>query len=185
MDRLSAIREVRKGTSELRLEMELLYQRAERDYSDREPQRSRAVEIFAAVTDQLYEEPGRLIIEVNRSGYRFDVQMPREGSEGVERMSIFAFDQTLAQLWGERVDVPSPTLIHDSTLFDGVDERQRAIAIEYGAAAAERHGFQYITLLNTDELPYNDFSGDFDIWEFERLTLTDSEESGSLLGFRF
>ena len=48
-------------------------------------------------------------------------------------------------------------LIHDSTIFDGVDERQRAEALELAASESQAHGFQYICTLNSDDVPRNEF----------------------------
>ena len=78
-------------------------------------------------------------------------------------------------------------LIHDSTIFDGVDERQIAKALELAASEAQSKGFQYICTLNSDVVPFNDFSEKFRN-EFDRfacIKLTDSTEDGGLLGIRF
>lgn len=58
-------------------------------------------------------------------------------------------------------------LIHDSTIFDGVDPWQHAHALELAAAMAAKHGFQSICTLNTDMVPASDFSPGFD---FEGLS---------------
>lgn len=76
-------------------------------------------------------------------------------------------------------------LIHDSTIFDGVDPRQRAHALELAAAMSEKYGFQYICTLNSDMVPANDFSPDFDFERLIRIRLTDTDAGGSLLGFRY
>jgi uncharacterized protein YydD (DUF2326 family) len=89
----------------------------------------------------------------------------------------------LAQLWAQRA--PSPNiLIHDSTIFDGVDERQRALALELAARESAERGFQYICMLNTDMIPKSLFPPDWDFDSFVRLTLTD-DEGGNLLGMDF
>lgn len=49
-------------------------------------------------------------------------------------------------------------LVHDSHLFDAMDERQIANAIEVGARLSQQHGFQYIITMNSDRIPYHDFS---------------------------
>ena len=45
--------------------------------------------------------------------------------------------------------------------------------------------FQYICTLNTDMVPVSDFSTEFDYESLVRLRLTDTDPSGSLLGFRY
>jgi uncharacterized protein YydD (DUF2326 family) len=89
----------------------------------------------------------------------------------------------LAQLWSPRD--PSPNiLIHDSTLFDGVDERQVALALELAARESERLGFKYICTFNSDMIPSTEFSSGFNFDSFVRLRLTD-DEGGNLLGVSF
>lgn len=75
-------------------------------------------------------------------------------------------------------------LIHDNTIFNGVDERQIAKALELAAREAASTGFQYIVTLNSDQVPYGEFEEGFEE-EFENavvLKLTDATEDGGLLG---
>ncbi len=99
-------------------------------------------------------------------------------------MKVFCYDMTIASLWADKS--PSPKLVvHDSAIFDGVDERQRALALEVAATEAEARQFQYICTLNSDEVPWAEFTPGFDLRAFVRATLTDATVSGSLLGLRF
>ena len=75
--------------------------------------------------------------------------------------------------------------MHDSSLFADVDERQRAQALELAARESIAKGFQYICCLNSDNLPINGFTKDFNIDQYVRLRLTDATEAGGLLGIRF
>ena len=50
---------------------------------------------------------------------------------------------------------------------------------------AAKYGFQYICALNSDMIPMSDFSAGFDFEDLVRLRLTDTDPSGSLLGFRY
>lgn len=76
--------------------------------------------------------------------------------------------------------------VHDSELYDPVDERQKALALKLAAAESERCDCQYIAMLNSDQLPTNDLADiEFDIAPYVRLRLTDTDASGSLLGIRF
>jgi uncharacterized protein YydD (DUF2326 family) len=70
-------------------------------------------------------------------------------------------------------------------LYDGVDSRQVAAALELAAAKSKDLGFQYICTLNSDDVPYSEFTEGFDFDSFIRLTLTDESESSGLLGFRY
>ena len=67
-------------------------------------------------------------------------------------------------------------LIHDSHLFDGVDERKVAKALQLGAAHAERVGFQYIVTMNSDALPEGGFQNNFDVWKYFNKTRLNDEE---------
>jgi uncharacterized protein YydD (DUF2326 family) len=98
-------------------------------------------------------------------------------------MKIFCYDLMLAQLWSQNTSSPH-ILIHDSTIFDGVDERQVALALELSARESERLGFKYICTLNSDEIPSAAFSPEFNFDSFVRLRLTDNE-GGNLLGIDF
>lgn len=99
-------------------------------------------------------------------------------------MKIFCYDLVVATLWSERS--PSPRLlVHDSSLFADVDERQIAAALQLAARVAAKHGFTYICALNSDKVPRTLFEGSFGFDSFVRIQLTDASDSGRLLGRRF
>ena len=100
-------------------------------------------------------------------------------------MQIFCFDLMLAELSHSRDRSPG-FLIHDSHLFDGVDERQVAKALQLGAEHAEKCGFQYIVTMNSDALPTDGFRKNFNINDYViENRLTDATETGGLFGLRF
>jgi uncharacterized protein YydD (DUF2326 family) len=99
-------------------------------------------------------------------------------------MQIFCFDMMLMQLCTNRGIGPR-FLVHDSHLFDGVDERQAAKALQVGAELADALGFQYIVTMNSDDLQKTKSVGfDFDKY-LQDVKLTDAQETGGLFGFRF
>lgn len=172
------------GLSQLKIDQELLQQKARQDYDERRTIRERAIELFNGYTERLYNVPGRLLIDVGPTGFKFDVEIERSGSAGVGNMKVFCYDMTIASLWADRS--PSPKLlVHDSAIFDGVDERQRAIALELAAKEAAAKNYQYICTLNSDEVPNAEFSAGFTLTGYVRAILTDADVSGSLLGIRF
>ncbi|MEP1079329.1 DUF2326 domain-containing protein [Leptolyngbya sp. PL-A3] len=181
--RIDELRKVEEGKSSLRIEKELLKQRTRRDYEERHAQAERAIALFNSNSQALYDAPGTLAINVGSAGFQFNVEIERDRSEGIGKMKIFCYDLMLAQLWSQRELSPN-ILIHDSTLFDGVDERQVALALELAARESERLGFQYICALNSDMVPSTDFSPGFNFKSFVRLRLTD-DEGGNLLGVSF
>jgi uncharacterized protein YydD (DUF2326 family) len=76
-------------------------------------------------------------------------------------------------------------LVHDSHLFDGVDGRQVAKALEVGARTAEQLGFQYIVTMNSDDA-FKETNANFDLNPYILPTrLTDATEDGGLFGIRF
>ncbi len=101
-------------------------------------------------------------------------------------MVIFCFDLTLAVLAHRHGRGPD-FLIHDSHLYDGVDERQIAKSPHPPVAAqvTAEEGLQYIVTINTDSLGVAAQRG-FDPEPYIRSPrLTDEHEAGDLVGFRF
>ncbi|MDE2818765.1 MAG: DUF2326 domain-containing protein [Chloroflexota bacterium] len=171
-------------TSQITIEREQLHLDARIDLEERTSLRQ-AREVFSSNSEALYEAPGRLVVNVDReAGFRFDVDIPRASSVGISKMKVFCYDLMRAELWSQREVGPS-LLIHDSNIFDGVDERQIALAIELAELKTRECGFQYIVCMNSDSIPYQRFSEGFDIDKFVRLRLTDSEPAGRLLGIEF
>jgi uncharacterized protein YydD (DUF2326 family) len=100
-------------------------------------------------------------------------------------MQIFCFDLMLMELSARR-NIGPKFLVHDSHIFDGVDERQIAKALQLGAEKSESLGFQYIVTMNSDAIPKDGFKNGFDINKYIMPTrLTDATEDGGLFGFRF
>ena len=182
--RIENLKRFEAGMSDVRLRRERLLQTARREFEERRHTRETAISLFNANSQALYEAPGNLVLEITDTGFEFDVEIMRSGSQGIENMKIFCYDLMLAQLWAERR--PSAAImIHDSTIFDGVDERQVAKGLELVAREAETRDFQYICALNTDTMPSRDFTSGFDLGRYVRLRLTDESESGGLLGIRY
>lgn len=77
--------------------------------------------------------------------------------------------------------------IHDSTIFDGVDERQIARALTLAHRSTDEYGFQYICMLNSDQVPWKELPAELDDLREEHvaLELTDAGEAGGLFGIRF
>ena len=102
----------------------------------------------------------------------------------IANMEIFCLDLALVQLMTKRVGGPG-FLLHDSHLFDAVDERQIARALLLGGRATTGRGLQYIVTMNSDifdRLPLAE--------EIERskvvlpTRLSNETETGGLFGFR-
>jgi|JI102314A1RNA_FD_contig_51_687640_length_1999_multi_2_in_0_out_0_2 uncharacterized protein YydD (DUF2326 family) len=182
--RIGNLRKVDAGKSQLKIEREQLFQRARRDYDERAEISHRAIKAFNGHSEALYSEPGILVIQVEHAGFKFEVEIPRAKSAGIGNMKVFCYDLTLAELWARRATTPG-LLVHDSFLFDGVDERQIALALQRAAEVSTEKGFQYICTINSDAIPKSEFDSGFDLDQFVRLRLTDATPEGCLLGVRF
>jgi uncharacterized protein YydD (DUF2326 family) len=185
-NRISNFVKFDEGKSSLKIEKEELLQKIRRDYEERNEIIRQAILLFNKNSQALYSEPGTLSIDITDSGYKFKVDIKRERSQGIGYMKTFCYDLMLIELRLKIRDSPG-FLIHDSTIFDGVDGRQIAKAMELAAKESEDKDFQYICAINSDNVPYDDFSIEFKerFENFVRIKLTDAKEDGGLLGFRF
>lgn len=182
--KIGNIKKFEQGKSAIAIEMEILQQQANIDMAERQTQKEKAILLFNANSQALYEVPGTLSIDVAKTGFKYGVVIERSGSHGIGNMKIFCYDLVLAQIWAEK-PVSSGFLIHDSIIFADVDERQKALALELAAKDSERLKFQYICTINSDTIPAKDFSAGFDLNKYVRKTLTDATDDGGLLGVRF
>lgn len=161
----------------------------QRDFEESRPTWEQAIDGFNKNSLALYNNPGNLIINTSEKGvvrenaYSFDVEIPRSNSEGVGRMKIFCYDLMLVDMFSQKEKIDF--LVHDSTMFDGVDNRQVAHALEHAHKIAQHTGFQYICAFNSDSIPHEDFSDEFDIENYVRLRLSDQRPEDTLLGFHF
>lgn len=183
-NRITQLRQMTTKADTIKVETVELKRATTLDYEERRALWSQALSLFSEFSENLYKAPGRLVIDIDDTGYKFDVEIAGSPSEGISKMKIFCYDLMLISFARQR-GLGIDFLIHDSTIFDGVDPRQRAHALELAAAMAAQHGFQYICTLNTDMVPVGDFTPGFDYESLVRLRLTDTDPTGSLLGFRY
>lgn len=168
----------------IKIELEQLAKRARSDYEERRPTLDRVIALFNDYSQELYESPGDLIVDIGPNGPAFKVDIPRAGSRGVDQMKIFCYDLALATIWSSHALSPR-LLIHDSAIFADVDERQIAAAIQLAARVSAAHGFTYVCALNSDKVPHALFEKSFDFESHVRVRLTDATDAGRLLGVRF
>lgn len=183
-NRITQLRQITTKADTIKVETVELKRATTLDYEERRALWSQALSLFSDFSEHLYKSPGRLVIDIDDTGYKFDVEIAGSPSEGISKMKIFCYDLMVISFARQR-GLGIDFLIHDSTIFDGVDPRQRAHALELAATMAAKYGFQYICTLNTDMVPVSDFSPGFDFESLVRLRLTDTDPSGSLLGFRY
>jgi uncharacterized protein YydD (DUF2326 family) len=182
--RIRELKSISQKKTELKAQKAQIESEILQSYEDRHGQRDQAVRLFAENTQALYQTSGRLVIDASDKGYRFSIEIAREGSTGIERMKTFCFDMTVSQLLAIGHRGPG-FIVHDSIIFDGVDARQRALALERAAALSEKAGFQYIVTINSDMVPRSDFSKEYKFDQYVRRRLSDKGLEGRLLGVEF
>lgn len=184
--RINKLIEFSNGMSRIAIEIEELRQAMQKDYMERRAHIDEAIAIFNNNSEALYSEPGTLSISITNTGYKFSVDILRASSGGVSNMKVFCYDLLIAEISSRLRGRPVP-LIHDSRIFDGVDERQIAKALKLAYTKAKECGFQYICTINSDDIPFHLFDDEFKQHFEDSIVLrySDSEPSGTLLGFRF
>ncbi len=182
--RYQAAEKLEGSKTELELERNRLLLRLNRDFSEQEGRIDDAILAYESISQRLYEDAGRMIIEKTNNGpvFKFPIQGSR--SKGISNMKIFCFDLMLMQLMQERAMGPG-FLVHDSHLFDGVDGQQIISGLKAAAELAATRDFQYIVTLNEDDA-FKEKLPDFDLNQYVlSVRLSDAKEDGGLYGFRF
>ncbi|MBF0346526.1 MAG: DUF2326 domain-containing protein [Magnetococcales bacterium] len=183
--RLETAERIESTRAELNIERANLIKMQRNDIHEREGIIREAILAFESLSESLYEKAGSLTISETDGGPQFEVHTDGQRSKGITNMQIFCFDLMLTEISLKHGRGPG-FLIHDSHLFDGVDERQVAKALQLGAERAEAAGFQYIVTMNSDALPREGFKSGFDIHAHIMETkLTDATDTGGLFGLRF
>jgi len=182
-NKIANIREMAQHRKEIKASKIELETKLQRDHEQNRVEWEKAVVLFNENSQALYDEPGNLIINTTDNGYKLDVEIQKSSSEGVGKMKIFCYDLMLVELMTQRGGINF--LFHDSSIFDGVDSRQRALALMHANRKALKNGFQYICALNSDMIPSDDFEPGFQFDEYVRLILKDQTPEDATLGFHF
>lgn len=170
--------------TEMEIKRQQLRLRLIQNYQEQEDILKQAILAFEEVSRALYEDAGSLTIAPSLNGPEFATHIHGFRSKGIGNMQIFCFDMMLMLICAQRNSGPG-FLIHDSHLFDGVDERQTASALKVGAELSNRLGFQYIVTLNSDQLS-TEIRAKFDLERYVLpVQLSDERETGGLFGIRF
>ena len=180
--RLQQSREVTQNREQLRAQRASERQAAQEQLTANREKLDRIAERFDARMQSLYGESGVLTAEVDDDGYKFAISVAGQSSTGVNKMKLFCLDLSLLEE-GVQTGHHPDFLIHDSSVFDGVDPRQIAAALLLAQSAVSSVGGQYICTLNSNDLRP-------DILETEWFpqavvrTILDTEDGG-ILGVRF
>lgn len=109
-------------------------------------------ERFGSKMKRLYGKDAVLTVAVDDGGFKFGLKVTGAGSTGVNRATMFCFDLTMLEE-GILTSHHPDFLIHDSTVFDGVDPRQRAGTLKFTQEMVEVTGGQYICTINSNDIP--------------------------------
>jgi uncharacterized protein YydD (DUF2326 family) len=175
-------RELVTRREELKLEQSTKRNEATRYLTTSREKLDRISDRFSQKMRQLYGKDAALTVSVDDAGYKFAIRATGSGSTGVDRMTLFCFDLTMLEegiLTAHHPDF----LIHDSSVFDGVDPRQRASALQFAQAMVESTGGQYICTINSNDVPDELLDEDWFKAGVVRTVL--DTETGGLLGRTF
>jgi uncharacterized protein YydD (DUF2326 family) len=185
-ERFKAAEALEGESTKLDIDRAELKRKLQEDHHVREKALDEAILIIADAIAELYgDRAGRFVVEATENGPEFRISIEGDRGGGIANMEIFCFDLALLQIVTKRYGGPG-FLIHDSHLFDGVDERQVAGALRLGKRISERLQQQYIVTMNSDifdRLP-TDESTDLEAAVLD-IRLSDHTEDGGLFGFRF
>ncbi|MFI6581750.1 ABC-three component system protein [Embleya sp. NPDC050493] len=184
--RYDAAQTLESSALEIKAKKVELQQSLAADLGERRMQTEEATLLFSEFAQRLYGH-GRsayLAIEAGPSSLKITPRIDSDDSRGIGNMVIFCFDLTVAVLAHRHGRGPD-FLVHDSHLFDGVDDRQLFAALTLARDVSAREGLQYIASLNSDDLAKIERRG-FDASQMILSPrLTDAYEAGGLFGFRF
>ena len=184
--RLDAALQLEASAEQIRAERAGLQHEIRVDLEEREVRVTRAQLLFDQYAQRLYGtgRKGVLVIDPGPSSLKITPRIETDESHGISHMAIFCFDLTVSVI-AHRDGRGPDFLVHDSQLFDGVDDRQLARALELAAETCEEEGMQYIATINSDDLAKAERRGfNADRYVIEPR-LTDASEDGGLFGFRF
>ncbi len=185
-ERFNAAEILEGSKTELESDRINLKRRLQEDHHARQSQLDKAILFIGAAISDLYgDRTGEFVVAAKDGGPVFEITIQGDRGGGISQIEIFCLDLALMSLTAEANRGPR-FLIHDSHLFDGVDERQVSKALQLGKATADRIGGQYLVTMNSDIFDRLPLPPTFDRAAIVSSTrLSDDGEAGGLFGFRF
>ncbi|MFE6305800.1 ABC-three component system protein [Nocardiopsis sp. NPDC057823] len=183
--RLDAARTLEQSRRQIDQEKAALEEEVQRDIDDRREQEQQASLLFNRFAEYLYGDARApyLAFQAKRSHLDIELKLEADDSTGISNMKVFCFDLTWAVV-AHRAGRGPDFLVHDSKLYDGVDERQVARALELAVQVTREEGMQYIVTMNSDDLAKAERLG-FDADPYVVEPRLNDSEHGGLFGFRF
>ena len=156
------------------------------ELKEKEERLGNSIAFFTSLGEEIYSDrmPTLTVSTAKNGALKVKPRIPGDSSTGILGVETFLFD-IICLVSAIELGRSPRILIHDSNLFDAIDERQISSCLNIGARLAEEYGFQYVVTMNSDRLSQADASG----FDSERYIieprLTDATEDGGLFGFRF
>lgn len=185
-NRLEAAQALEASGLQIRSQRVELQQEIRTDLNERETHVRQATLLFNKYAQRLYGtgRRGYLAIEPGQSSLKITPRIETDESHGIGHMAIFCFDLTAAVI-AHREGRGPDFLVHDSHLFDGVDDRQLAQSLLLAAETCTSENMQYIVTINSDNLANAESRGFNTAPYIVEPRLTDASDDGGLFGFRF
>jgi uncharacterized protein YydD (DUF2326 family) len=185
-ERFKAAEILEGETTQLQIDRSNLKRRLQEDHQQRRALLDEMILLIAGTIAELYDDrAGKFVVEATANGPEFRISIEGDRGGGIANVEIFCFDLALFNVVSRRLNGPG-FLVHDSHLFDGVDERQIARALLLGARAADAKGLQYIVTMNSDIFNSLPLSSELDRSKIVLSTrLSDETETGGIFGLRF
>jgi len=185
-NRFEAAQTLEASRAEINAERSQLESELRTDLAERDSVVAEISLLFLEYAQRLYGSDHSAYLEFSLSptGLRIVPMIDKIDSVGIRNMVIFCLDLTVAVI-AHRAGRSPDFLVHDSHLFDGVDERQIARALSLARKVADDEGLQYIAMLNSDDLRKAQGRGFDPEGVVIAPTLTDARADGGLFGFRF
>ena len=172
--------------AEINAERSKLRQLITRDLDEREALITEINTLFQQFAATLYGTDRDSYVDISGldKSLHISPHIGGEDSQGISKMVTLCFDLTCAVLAHRNGRGPD-FLVHDSHLFDGVDERQIGKALRLARAVCADEGLQYIVTMNSDDLAKAERYDDTLSEDVIEPRLTDHLDDGGLFGFRF
>ena len=185
-ERFKAAEMLEGEKTQLEIDRSNLHRRLQQDFQERKSLLDEVILVVSDLIAGLYDDRiGRFEIAATDRGPEFKISIEGDRGGGIANMEIFCLDMALMKL-GAKKGLGPGFLIHDSHLFDGVDERQISRALELGVKESEGPNQQYIVTMNSDifdRLPLSSAVKKSDV--VLAIRLSDQTDTGGLFGFRF
>lgn len=180
--RLQQVRDVTESQERLRAERAQYRQEAQTQLNRSRTKLDRIASRFDERMRRLYGVGGVLTAAVDNDGYKFAISVAGQNSTGVNKMKLFCLDLALLEEGVDSAHHPD-FLIHDSSVFDGVDPRQTASALELASETVSSVRAQYICALNSNDVHPEIREAEWFVNGIVRTVL--DTDTGGLLGVTF